>query len=45
MNNLNQLYYYFYSLKNNTQKYNFILNNISNTEFKINRSNLLIFYK
>ena len=38
MNNLNQLYYYFYSLKNNYEKYNFILNNVSNTEFKINCS-------
>ena len=45
MNNLNQLYYYFYSLKNNYEKYNFILNNVSNTEFKINWSNLLIIYK
>jgi len=39
------LYYDFYNLIDNNQKYKFILNNISNNTFKINWSNLLKLYK
>ena len=45
MNKLKALYFSFYVLETKKEKYDFILKNLGNSEFKINWYNLLFFYK